>query len=83
MKQDMAKYFANDLRQVATAEIEQMIPIFRTIQLTPESMPVPDYPLPGEQRDNQTHLAEHHPDASHHFRWAARTTALIGFPVGA
>lgn len=48
MKQDMAKYFANDLRQVATAEIEQMIPIFRTIQLTPESMPVPDYPLPDE-----------------------------------
>lgn len=42
------KYFANDLRQVATAEIEQMIPIFRTIQLTPESMPVPDYPLPDE-----------------------------------
>ena len=34
MKQDMAKYFANDLRQVATAEIEQMIPIFGTIQLT-------------------------------------------------
>lgn len=48
MKQDMAKYFSNDLRQVAEDEIEHMIPIFRAIQLTPESMPVPDFPLPDE-----------------------------------
>lgn len=48
MQLDMAKYFANDLRQVAEAEIEQMIPVFRTIQLTPESMPVLNFPLPDE-----------------------------------
>ena len=48
MQLDMAKYFVNDLRQVAEAEIEQMIPVFRTIQLTPESMPVLNFPLPDE-----------------------------------
>lgn len=48
MKQDMDNYFERNLKQIALDEINKMIPIFRSLRLTPESMEVIDYPLPDE-----------------------------------
>ena len=46
MQQDMTRYFQQELKQIALDNINQMIPIFRNIRLTPVSMEIPDYPLP-------------------------------------
>lgn len=48
MKKDMEAYFEQNLKQIALDKINKMIPIFRSIELTPVSMKVPDYPLPDE-----------------------------------
>lgn len=48
MKKDMDNYFEQNLKQIALDEIQKMIPIFRSIQLKPESMEALGYPLPEE-----------------------------------
>ena len=48
MKKDMDNYFEQNLKQIALDEIQKMIPIFRSIQLKPESMEALGYPLPVE-----------------------------------